>query len=260
MRTMKWAALLAAALILTGCGGRPAHELKNGVKIQFLGHSAFRIDTPTGKTILIDPWLQNPQAPAGVYGITKADYILITHGHQDHIGNAVDIQKITGGKVICLFETGLYLNNLGVNNYFPLNYGGALRENGIEFTMVEAVHSTGIIEGGHTETGGGAVGFIIRLENGFTIYNTGDTDVFGDMKLISEMHKPDVVMLPIGDAYTMGPKGAAKAAELILARYIIPMHYGTWPALTGTPAAFRKELRSDLQSHVVELAPGEVLQ
>ncbi len=242
------------------CSNPPGTQLNNGVKIQWLGHSAFRIESPKGKIILIDPWLQNPKAPAGIHTIAKANLILITSGHDDHIGNTIDLQKITGAKVVCVSEIGLYLADQGINNLLPMDIGGTYEFEGIKIHMVPAMHSSGIIVGGKVLAGGAAAGFVVQLENGFTIYYTGDTGLFGDMRLIGEYYKPDVAILPIGGLETMGPKEAAKASELILARYYVPMDYGTFSTMTGTPAEYRNAMRGDLQSHVVELVPGVLWQ
>ena len=247
-------------IVCLHCGGPSGPQLNNGVKIQWLGHSAFRIESPKGKVILIDPWLQNPKAPAGMHTIAKADLILITSGHDDHIGNTIDLQRITGAKVISVPEIGFYLAGEGINNIFPIDIGGSFEFEGIKIHMVPAMHSSGIIVAGKVLPGGAAAGYVVKLENGFTIYHTGGTGLFSDMKLIAEMYKPDVAMLPIGGLETMGPMEAARASEFILAKYFVPMHFGTLSTMTGTPAEYKKALRGDLQSHVVELVPGVVWQ
>ncbi len=252
--------VIIVGMINMRCSNPSVMQLNNGVKIQWLGHSAFRIESPKGKVILIDPWLQNPKAPAGMHTIAKADLILITNGHDDHIGNTIDLQKITGAKVVCVYEIGLYLAEQGINNLLPMDIGGTYEFEGITIHMVPAMHSSGIIVGGKVLPGGAAAGFVIQLENGFTIYHAGATGLFGDMRLIGEYYKPDVAFLPIGGLETMGSKDAAKASELILARYFVPMQYGTFSTMTGTPAEYRSALRGDLQSHVVELTPGVVWQ
>lgn len=252
--------VIIISVISMQCGNPSMTQLNNGVKIQWLGHSAFRIESPGGKIILIDPWIQNPRAPAGMHTIAKADLILITNGHDDHIGNTVDLQKITGAKVVCVYEIGLYLAGQGINNLLPMDIGGTYEFEGIKIHMVPAMHSSGIIVGGKVMPGGAAAGFVIRLENGFTIYHAGATGLFGDMRLIGEYYKPDVALLPIGGFDTMGPEDAAKASEYILARYFVPMQYGTFSTMHGTPEEFRNELRGDLRSHVVELTPGVVWQ
>lgn len=224
--------------------------------LTWFGHSAFRIVTPAGGVILVDPWLDNPKAPEGSKNVARADLILVTHGHSDHLGNTVELARRTGAKVIGIFEVYLHLQSIGVATASGMNKGGTMEVKGIRVTMVDAKHSSDIDAGGTLVPGGEAAGFIIRLEDGFCIYHAGDTAVFGDMKLIGQIYKPDVALLPIGDLYTMGPAEAAKACELLQPGLIIGMHYGTFPALTGTPAGLRELLPARLKSRLRELVPG----
>ena len=230
---------------------------KAGVTITWLGHSAFQLESPQGKIILIDPWLDNPKAPSGAKNIPKIDLILVSHGHSDHLGNTVDIAKRTNARVLCIYEIYLYLQSKGVQTAQGMNKGGTMDVDGIKVLMTDARHSSGIDSDGGVIMGGEATGWIVEFENGFTIYHAGDTSVFGDMKIIGELCRPDVAMLPIGDLYTMGPTQAAYAANLLKPRYIIGMHYGTFPALTGTPADLKKLLPVPMRKKVVELEPGE---
>ncbi|MBI5475153.1 MAG: metal-dependent hydrolase [Ignavibacteriales bacterium] len=232
--------------------------MKNqNVDLTWFGHSAFLIQSLSGKRILIDPWLDNPLAPPDSIDIDNIDFILITHGHSDHIGNSVDIAQRTGAKVISIFEIYLHLKNHGVNNGQGMNKGGALILDNLKFTMVDAKHSSGIDFESSVIAGGEAAGYIIELENGFKIYHAGDTSLFGDMEIIGDYYKPDIALLPIGGLYTMGPEEAAYACKLLKPKYIIGMHYGTFPVLTGSPESLRKLLKPELKNKVVELQPGK---
>jgi L-ascorbate metabolism protein UlaG (beta-lactamase superfamily) len=209
----------------------------NPVRITWLGHSAFRFDSPLGKIVLVDPWLDNPRAPASAREIDRVDLILVTHGHGDHLGNTVEIAKKTGAKVIAIHELALFLQNAGVSN-------------------AEGMNSSGIESGPDVFPGADPAGFVITFENGLKVYHAGDTGVFLDMKLIGELYKPDVAILPIGGLYTMGPREAAKACAFLKPRTIIGMHYGTFPPLSGTPEELRKLLPPEKRKRVKTLEPG----
>src|SRR6202142_137853 len=231
-----------------------------GNKLTWLGHSAFRITTPTGKVILIDPWVQtNPMCPEPLKKFDRLDTLLITHGHFDHIADAVDMGKQFKPQIVAIYETGVWLESKGVTNVSAMNKGGTQTVGEIEVTMVNAIHSCGIKNGDQIVYGGEACGYIIRLPGGLTIYHAGDTCVFGDMKIIADLYAPHLAMLPIGDHYTMGPREAALAIRLLNVRHVIPMHYGTFPALTGTPAALQELTRDvpSLEYHIMQ--PGETL-
>ena len=229
----------------------------SGIKITWYGHAAFLIESPKGKRILIDPWLDNPKAPEGAMDITNVDLILITHGHSDHIGNTIEIAKRTGAKVISIFEVYLHIEAQGVTNAQGMNKGGTIDIDGIKVTMVDAKHSSGIDLDGKVINGGDAAGYIIEIENNFKIYHAGDTGLFGDMKIIGEFYKPDVALLPIGGLYTMGPSEAAYACKLLKPKYIIGMHYGTFPVLTGSPEELKELLPNDMKNRVIKLEPGK---
>jgi L-ascorbate metabolism protein UlaG (beta-lactamase superfamily) len=228
-----------------------------GLKITWLGHATFRVVTPKGTTILIDPWVMgNPACPASEKQVKKVDIMLCTHGHFDHIGDAVEIAKQHSAKVVCIPEMGAWLGKKGVKNVMEMNKGGTQHIDDIHVTMVHAVHSCGITDGDEIVYGGEACGYVVEFDNGVKIYHAGDTMVFSDMKIIHEMWRPQIAMLPIGDHYTMDPRQAAYAIELLQPKAVIPMHFGTFPALTGKPSDLEK-LAEGVEVHTMK--PGETL-
>lgn len=230
-----------------------------GNKITWLGHSGFKLTTATGEVALIDPWLTgNPKYPPALK-FDRVDTILVTHGHGDHLGDTVALAKQHKSKVVCIYEVSLWLGTKGVTTCCPMSKGGSQRVGDIEVTMTHAIHSSGIEDGGKVIYAGEPAGYIVRLPGGLVIYHAGDTGIFGDMKLIGELYRPEIACLPIGDLYTMGPREAAKAIRLLEVKQVIPMHYGTFPPLTGTPQALR-ELTQDVAGLTIhELKPGETL-
>lgn len=229
-----------------------------GNKLTWLGHAAFRIETPSGKVILVDPWIQtNPMCPEANKKFQHVDTMLITHGHFDHIADALDLGKKFKPQIVGIYELCAWLESKGVANTNAMNKGGTQKTGEIEVTMVNAAHSCGIKDGDEIVYGGEACGYIIRLPGGFTVYHAGDTALFGDMKLIGELYAPDVALLPIGDHYTMGPREAAMAIRFLNVRHVIPMHFGTFPALVGRPEQVR-ELTQDISGlEIHALQPGE---
>jgi L-ascorbate metabolism protein UlaG (beta-lactamase superfamily) len=222
--------------------------------ITWLGHSTFLVRTPGGARVLFDPWLANPKCPEG-WKKPKADLILASHGHFDHVDDLVRVARDTEAPVVGIFELCDWLGRKGVQNLAPMNKGGSLDILGLRVTMTDARHSSGYVDNGQMIYMGEPAGFVVRLEDGMTIYYAGDTCLFGDMALIAELYKPDIAFLPIGDRFTMDPVAAAKACELLRVRLVVPMHWGTFPLLTGTPAALKKHLPAGVQ--VLELEPGE---
>jgi L-ascorbate metabolism protein UlaG (beta-lactamase superfamily) len=226
----------------------------NGIKLTWLGHATFRIETPGGKIVIVDPWIMgNPACPEKDKDVKKVDVLLCTHGHGDHIGDAVEIVKKHNPKVIGIFELCGWLQKKGAEQISPMNKGGTQTVDDIKITMVHADHSCGIQDGDEIVYGGEACGYVIEFSNGVKIYHAGDTNVFGDMQIIRELYAPDIVMLPIGDHFTMGPREAAYACNLLKAKTVIPMHFATFPALTGTPRALQKLVP---ETTVFEMKPG----
>jgi L-ascorbate metabolism protein UlaG (beta-lactamase superfamily) len=223
--------------------------------ITWLGHSAFSLRTPGGKTILVDPWYTgNPSFPENAKP-KQADVILVSHGHSDHITDAAAMARATGATVVGIWEVTSWLGTKGVKNLEPMNKGGTIDVQGLRVTMTEALHSSSFDESGIVYLGEPA-GYVVRLENRQAFYFAGDTALFSDMKLIGELYKPDIAFLPIGDRFTMGPDTAAIAAKWLGVKQVVPMHYATFPLLTGTPAQLKEHL-AGTNIQVLELKPGE---
>jgi L-ascorbate metabolism protein UlaG (beta-lactamase superfamily) len=231
-----------------------------GNKITWLGHSTFLVTTQAGKTALIDPWLAgNPSCPPGFRKLPRVDVIAVTHGHSDHIGSLLDVAREHKSKVVATYEICLWLGSKGIENLHPMNKGGTQKIEDMEFSFVDAHHSNSIEEEGKYIYGGEPGGYIIRT-GGFCLYHAGDTDVFGDMKMIADLHAPELACLPIGDLFTMGPRQAALAIRLLGVKNVIPMHWGTFPALTGTPEKLR-DLTKDIPGlEVHAMKPGQTLE
>jgi L-ascorbate metabolism protein UlaG (beta-lactamase superfamily) len=227
------------------------------LSITWLGHATFLLQSPGGKKIVLDPWVTgNPMAPQSAKHLGALDLMLITHGHSDHTGDAVSIARSSGAQVVAPYEVAVWLGGKGLQKVTGMNPGGTLKALGLSITMVPAMHSSSVEEDGRIVYLGVATGYVVTFEDGLTVYYSGDTSIFGDMRLIGEMYKPQIAFLCIGDLYTMGPEQAAKASEMLGVKQIVPMHYGTFPALTGTPARLR-ELVAPRGVQVLELKPGE---
>ena len=225
--------------------------------LTWLGHAAFRIDTPGGKRIYVDPFLSgNPKTPDAEKEPERMDAIAITHGHSDHVGDAVDLAKKHSCPVVALVELSMWLNGKGIDeNSLPSpNKGGTVDVDGVTFTLTNAFHSSGTPDGTY---GGEPTGIVVGLEDGTKIYFAGDTCVFGDMQLIGRIYEPDVAVLPIGGHYTMDPKEAAVALELLGTKRCVPCHYGTFPVLAGTPQEL-KQLAPNVD--IAEIEPGDTVE
>ncbi len=223
--------------------------------ITWLGHSSFRLRTPGGKEVLFDPWYTGNPAFVETARPKAADLILISHGHVDHFTDAAAIARATNATVVAIWEITSYLGTKGVKNIEPMNKGGTITTKGLRITMTDARHSSSIDDDGIVYLGE-AAGFIVTLENGQTIYFAGDTALFGDMKLIGELYTPDIAFLPIGDRFTMGPDTAAMAAKWLGVKQVVPMHFGTFPLLTGTPEQLEQHLAGS-GIDVLKLKAGE---
>jgi L-ascorbate metabolism protein UlaG (beta-lactamase superfamily) len=225
-----------------------------GTTLTWLGHAAFRIDTAAGKRIYVDPFLNgSPTCPAGEQEPDRADVVAVTHGHGDHLVDTVAIAQKHGSTVVAQNELAGWLGKHGVadDQLIGFNKGGTIDAGGAKFTLTNAFHSSSAPDGSY---GGEAAGYVIELDGGTTLYFAGDTCVFGDMQLIGRIYSPAVAIIPIGDHYTMGPREAAVALELLGVSRCVPCHWGTFPVLTGTP----QELQSLAPGVTVEqLDPGD---
>ncbi len=267
----RFAGAFAAAMVLAASA--------SATELTWYGHSAFKLTTPTGKVVLIDPWIVNPANPNGkqdLEALTKADLILVSHGHGDHIGNAVEIAKTTGAKLVGTFDL---MRALVQYRGYPKdqagmatagNFGGEITLLGgeVKVAFVPAVHgsdvevASGLPDEGTQRPAGDPGAFLITVKDGPTIYHTGDTDLFSDMALVKRFRPVDVMLVNIGDKFTMGPQRAAIATKLVEPRRMaIPMHFGTYPVLTGTPADFAEALKQEgVATPMREMKVGETVK
>jgi L-ascorbate metabolism protein UlaG (beta-lactamase superfamily) len=229
-------------------------------ELTWLGHAAFRVDTPGGKRIYVDPFLNgNPRCPETELEPERCDLIALTHGHDDHVGDAVAIAQKFDCAVIAQVELRgwLSLNGLSQDPSHAVNKGGTVEVVGVKLTLTHANHSSSVFSDGRFQYTGESCGFVIEVEDGFKLYFSGDTNVFGDLSLIGRIYAPDVAVLPIGDHFTMGPREAAVALELLGVIRCVPCHYGTFPLLTGTPDVLRELAPPGVE--VLAPEPGETL-
>jgi L-ascorbate metabolism protein UlaG (beta-lactamase superfamily) len=229
------------------------------LSITWFGHATFVVTTPGGKHIVFDPWLTgNPKAPAGAK-IDKADVICVTHGHSDHMTDVVSVARATSAPVVAVYELANYFSGKGVKDTIGMGVGGTVVVKDLKISMTPALHTSSVDDNGKPMYVGLATGFVVRMEDNRALYFAGDTALFGDMRLIRELHAPEIAFLPIGDHFTMDPVAAAKACEMLGVRQVVPMHYGTFPLLTGTPDQLRK-LVEPMGIDVLVLKPGETAQ
>lgn len=226
----------------------------------YFGHSTVRIDFADGQRWLIDPWVTgNPSCPAQLHDLERLDALLITHSHADHFADAVEVAKrYSPKKIVANFEICCWLEGQGVENCAAMNLGGSQDVLGHRVTMVRADHSSGLDHDGTQIDGGTASGLVIATADGYCFYHAGDTALFSDMRLFADLYRPRLGFLPIGDLFTMGPADAARACRYLGLGTVIPIHWGTFPVLTGTPAEFEREVgERELACEVVKLDPGE---
>lgn len=230
------------------------------IDITWLGHGTYTLKLPTGEVILVDPWIEgNPAYPKG-HTLDRVDTILVSHGHFDHIHDVLPLAEKFSPTIIAIYETAHWLEKKGAKNVIGMNKGGTVQVGPVAVTMTHAVHSCGILDGDQIIYGGEAAGFVLRFANRRAIYCAGDTNVFTDMQLIERLYHPELAFLPIGDLYTMGPREAALAAKILGARKVIPLHFGTFPPLTGRPEQLAELLGDDEGVDVWTLEPGKTVQ
>lgn len=227
-----------------------------GTRVTWLGHATVLVQTPKGTNILIDPFIEhNPKYPKNFKLPEKIQYVLLTHGHGDHMSDAVPIARKYNSNVVAIYELAAHVKREGAENITGMNIGGTVQLDDVAVTMVEAKHSAGVEDKNGSQYAGVATGFVLTITGGPVLYHAGDTTVFGDMKLIKDLYHPEIVMLPIGGFYTMGPREAALAAQFLEPKAILPIHFGTFPPLTGTPDQLAEHLKGSIE--VIRIAPGE---
>lgn len=228
------------------------------LRITWLGHGSFKIQSPDKKIIYLDPWLNgNPSCPDEYKTVENCDIVLLTHGHFDHVGDTVEIARAHKPTLVAQNELAIWLAGQGVEKTSGMNKGGSQKVEDIKFTMTHAQHSSSADDNGKPIYLGEPAGYVVEFENSYKVYFAGDTNVFGDMSIIRELYDPTIAVLPIGSHFTMDPKEAAYACRLLKPRIAIPCHYGTFPLLTGTVEEFTRLTAEETDLEVVDFKPGE---
>ncbi len=231
------------------------------LEITWLGHATVQLRLGSGEVMILDPWIEGNPAYPKKHKIDRLDVLIISHGHFDHIHDAIPLAKKFRPQIVAIFETAKWLESKGVENTSPMNKGGSQMVGPVKATMVHAIHSCGIVDGDQIIYGGEAAGYILRFPDNRCLYFAGDTNVFTDMELIRELYRPELAFLPIGDLFTMSPHEASMAAKLLNVKRIVPMHFGTFPALTGTPEQLAALLKKDMpDTEVWTLEAGTPVQ
>ena len=226
------------------------------VEITWLGHGTVQLRLQSGEVILVDPWLEgNPTYPKN-HTLDRVDIILVSHGHFDHIHDVLPLADKYSPGIVAIWETAHWLESKGAKNVISMNKGGTVHVGPLSATMTHAIHSCGILDDGKIIYGGEAAGYVVRLPDERSIYFAGDTNVFTDMQLIEKLYRPELAFLPIGDLYTMSPREAALACRMLNAKRVVPLHFGTFPPLTGAPDQLSSLLKDVPEITVWQLDPG----
>lgn len=229
------------------------------LEVTWLGHSTFMFRLPSGEVLLTDPWVEgNPRHPAK-HTFDRIDIMTISHGHYDHFNDALRLAKEFSPQVVGIYELVQWMEQHGAKNTQPMNKGGTVNAGPLRVTMTQALHSSCIVDDSKISCAGEPAGFVYHLPDNRRIYFAGDTSAFSDMQLIQQLYQPEIAFLPIGDVFTMGPREAALACQLLQPKIVVPMHYGTFPLLTGTPEQLREALGSS-SVEVRVLEPGVPVQ
>ena len=231
-------------------------SIVRGTRITWLGHSTVLVQTPKGTNVMIDPFIaHNPTYPKGFALPEKIHYVLVTHGHMDHMADAVPVAERLGSTIVAIHELAEYLAKKGAKSTIGMNLGGTVQLDDVAATMVEAKHSAGVHDEDGTHYAGVAAGYVLTIKGGPVLYHAGDTAVFSDMKLIGQLYKPELAMLPIGGHFTMGPKEAALAVKMLGSKSVLPLHFGTFPPLKGTPEQLAALVGEKVE--VARISPGD---